>query len=280
MDASKASAREGVRVRIPLRAPPTRLVTSGWSTRRRGGVEGYQPAVSGAHNGDMAPAFADRRDAGRRVAELVADLAVGDTAGARDGTDLVVVGLPRGGVPVAAEVAEALRAPLDVLVVGKVGVPGHEELALGAVADDGQLVVNPAVIAAVGLTDDEVRQLAHRQMSFLAQRAEQLRGGRPAEPLAHRTVVIIDDGMATGATMRVAVEVARRRSARSVVVAVPVAAEEAAATVAHEVDRFECVLTPPGFRAVGPWYADFTQIGDDEVRRLLQTSAVHGADDA
>src|ERR671916_203691 len=204
----------------------------------------------------MAPAFADRRDAGRRVAELVADLAHGaaadEPAGTRDGTDVVVVGLPRGGVPVAAEVAEVIGAPLDVLVVGKVGVPGHEELALGAVADDGQLVVNPAVIAAVGLTEGEVTELARRQVAVLSQRAEQLRGGRPAQPPAGRTVVV----------------------------AVPVAADEAAATVAREVDRFDCVLTPPGFRAVGPWYADFTQVGDDEVRELLQTSAVHGVDDA
>src|SRR5918997_4973069 len=182
----------------------------------------------------MAPAFADRRDAGRRVAELVADLAHGaaadEPAGTRDGTEVVVVGLPRGGVPVAAEVAEVIGAPLDVLVVGKVGVPGHEELALGAVADGGQLVVNPAVIAAVGLTEGEVTELARRQVAVLAQRAEQLRGGRPAEPLARRTAVIVDDGMATGAPMRVAVEAARRRSAGAVVVTVPVAANDAAAT--------------------------------------------------
>ena len=250
MDASKASARKGMRVRIPLRAPDFALLQ--------------------AHNGAVPPAFADRRDAGRRVAELVADLA---------DDDVVVVGLPRGGVPVAAEVARVLGAPLDVLVVGKVGVPGHEELALGAVADDGQVVVNPSVIAAVGLTDDEVAALARRQVAVLARRAEELRGGVAAVPLEGRTVVVVDDGMATGATMRVAVEVASRRAARAVVAAVPVAAAEAAAALAQAVDRFECVLTPPGFRAVGPWYADFTQVDDREVRELLR-SAVHGADDA
>jgi putative phosphoribosyl transferase len=218
----------------------------------------------------MAPAFLDRRDAGRRVAELVADLA---------GHDPVVLGLPRGGVPVAAEVATALAAPLDVLVVGKVGVPGHEELALGAVADDGQVALNPSVIAAVGIGADEVGALARRQVAALAQRARQLRGGRQPEPVTGRPVVIVDDGMATGATMRVAVEVVRRRSPASIVAAVPVAAVEAAEGVGESVDRFECVLTPPGFRAVGPWYADFTQVSDDEVRALLR-SAVHGADDA
>jgi putative phosphoribosyl transferase len=221
----------------------------------------------------MAPAFVDRRDAGRRVAERLADL-VADGGG---GT--VVLGLPRGGVPVAAEVAVALDAPLDVLVVGKVGVPGHEELALAAVADDGHIAANPSVIAAVGLTEREVADLARDQVAALARRAGELRGGRKPEPLGGRTVVIVDDGMATGATMRVAVDVVRRRSPRSIVAAVPVASVEATAAVARTVDRVECVLTPPGFRAVGPWYADFTQVRDDEVRELLR-SAVHGADDA
>ncbi|HEX5944646.1 MAG TPA: phosphoribosyltransferase family protein [Acidimicrobiales bacterium] len=239
----------------------------------------------------MPPAFSDRRDAGRRVAERLADLA-GDRSAAGDGDSvsgdgrdgppggaseagIVVLGLPRGGVPVAAEVASALHAPLDVLVVGKVGVPGHEELALAAVAADGQIAANPSVIAAVGLTADEVADLAGRQVRALARRAGELRGGRAPEPLAGRTVVIVDDGMATGATMRVAVDVVRGRSPRSLVAAVPVAAAEAVAALASQVDRMECVLTPPGFRAVGPWYSDFTQVTDDEVR-----SALHRADDA
>ena len=229
----------------------------------------------------MPPAFADRRDAGRRLAERLADMASdpggpGDgDAGGRDGTGIVILGLPRGGVPVAAEVASALHAPLDVLVVGKVGVPGHEELALAAVAADGHIAANPSVIAAVGLTADEVDLLAGRQVQALARRAGELRGGRAPEPLAGRTVVIVDDGMATGATMRVAVDVVRGRSPRSLVAAVPVAAAEAVAALAPQVDRMECVLTPPGFRAVGPWYSDFTQVTDDEVR-----SALHRTDDA
>jgi putative phosphoribosyl transferase len=208
----------------------------------------------------MPVEFADRRDAGRRLAALLSDLA---------GGDVVVLGLPRGGVPVAAEVAGALGAPLDVLVVGKIGVPGHEELALAAVADDGRVALNPGVIASAGLTTDEVSELARRHAAELARRARDLRGGREPAPLEGRTVVVVDDGMATGATMRVALDVVRRRAPRRLVAAVPVAAPEAAATAGKVADRVECVLTPPDFRAVGPWYGNFTQVSDDEVRRLL-----------
>jgi predicted phosphoribosyltransferase len=211
----------------------------------------------------MAPAFADRRDAGRRLAGQLADLS--DDAAA----DVVVLGLPRGGVPVAAEVASALGAPLDVLVVGKVGVPGHEELALAAVADDGTVAVNPSVIAAVGLSDREVADLARRHATALAERAAELRGGRDPEPIEGRTVVVVDDGMATGATMRVALEVVRHRGPRQVIVAVPVAPLDAASVVAPAADRVVCVMTPRDFHAVGPWYADFTQVTDAEVRALL-----------
>jgi putative phosphoribosyl transferase len=221
---------------------------------------------------DMAPVFADRVDAGRQVAAQLADLG-GGSAG-----EVVVLGLPRGGVPVAAEVASALGALLDVLVVGKVGVPGHEELALAAVADDGRVALNPGVIAAVGLSPGEVGELARRHAAELARRAAILRGGRDPVPLVGRTVVVIDDGMATGATMRVALDVVRRREPRAVVAAVPVASIDAAQAVAEVADRLECVLTPPGFRAVGPWYADFTQVTDAEVRDLLR-SAPEGADD-
>lgn len=220
----------------------------------------------------MAPAFVDRRDAGRRVAEQLADL------GGRAG-DVVVLGLPRGGVPVAAEVAGALGAPLDVLVVGKVGVPGHEELALAAVADDGTVALNPGVIASTGMGEDDVDELARRHTAALVRRAADLRDGRPPVPLEGRVVVVVDDGMATGASMRVALEVVRGRRPRSVVAAVPVASAEAAAAVAAAADRLVCVLTPPAFRAVGPWYGDFTQVTDDEVRDLLRSS-VQGTDDA
>jgi predicted phosphoribosyltransferase len=212
----------------------------------------------------MSVVFADRQDAGRQLAARLVDLA---------GEDAVVLGLPRGGIPVAAEVASKLAAPLDVLVVGKVGVPGHEELALAAVADDGRVALNPSVIAATGLSDDEVGKLARRHAAELAQRGLELRGGREPEPLGGRTVIVVDDGMATGATMRVALDVVRRRSPRTVVAAVPVASPEASSAVAAVADRLVCVATPPGFRAVGPWYGDFTQVTDGQVRALLSGSS-------
>jgi predicted phosphoribosyltransferase len=208
----------------------------------------------------MPAQFADRRDAGRRLAPLLSDLA---------GEGAVVLGLPRGGVPVAAEIATALGAALDVLVVGKIGVPGHEELALAAVADDGRVALNPGVMASVGLGRDDVAALARRHAADLARRARELRGDRVPETLEGRPVVVVDDGMATGATMRVALDVVRRRDPRVLVAAVPVAAPDALAMAAEEADRVECVMAPPSFRAVGPWYADFTQVSDAEVRRLL-----------
>ena len=169
----------------------------------------------------MARVFADRRDAGRRLAHRLGDLGdPGDErrdragAGTRAGPapdDLVVLGLPRGGVPVAAEVASALGAPLDILVVGKVGVPGHEELALAAVADDGTVVVNAQVQAATGLEARDVDALVSRHVAALARRGAELRPGGAPVDLAGRTVVVVDDGMATGATMRVAVEVVRHQ---------------------------------------------------------------------
>jgi predicted phosphoribosyltransferase len=223
----------------------------------------------------MARVFADRRDAGRRLAHRLAEL--------DDASDVVVLGLPRGGVPVAAEVATALGAPLDILVVGKVGVPGHEELALAAVADDGTAVVNAPVVAATGLADGQVDALVRRHVAALERRGAELRPGEPPVELAGRTVVVVDDGMATGATMRVAVEVVRRRHPRRVVVAVPVAALDAAGAVAPLADRVVCVLTPRDFHAVGQWYADFTQVTDAEVRALLAapgSGAAQGVDHA
>jgi len=246
----------------------------------------------------MARVFADRRDAGRRLAHRLGDLADADDgppdagegpaahgdasgAAAEARRDVVVLGLPRGGVPVAAEVAAALGAPLDILVVGKVGVPGHEELALAAVADDGTVVVNAQVQAATGLTDGEVDALARRQVAALARRGAELRPGRDPLDLAGRTVVVVDDGMATGATMRVALEVVRHRGPRRVIAAVPVAALDAAGIVAPAADRVVCVLTPRDFHAVGPWYADFTQVTDAEVRAQLAAPlrTVEGVDD-
>jgi putative phosphoribosyl transferase len=211
----------------------------------------------------MSSGFADRVDAGRQLAGHLADLASDDT---------VVLGLPRGGVPVAAEVADALGAPLDVLVVGKIGVPGHEELAMAAVADDGTVALNPNVIAVVGMSDEDVAVLSRRHAHDLSHRADDLRSGRPAEPVAGRVVVIVDDGMATGATMRVAVDVVRQRDPKLLVVAVPVASAEACTAVGQAADRVECVAMPAPFHAVGSWFDDFTQVSDDEVRKILSAA--------
>ena len=211
----------------------------------------------------MSSGFADRVDAGRQLAGHLADLASDDT---------VVLGLPRGGVPVAAEVADALGAPLDVLVVGKIGVPGHEELAMAAVADDGTVALNPNVIAVVGMSDEDVAVLSRRHAHDLSHRADELRSGRPAEPVAGRVVVIVDDGMATGATMRVAVDVVRQRDPKLLVVAVPVASAEACTAVGQAADRGECVAMPTPFHAVGSWFDDFTQVSDDEVRKILSAA--------
>jgi putative phosphoribosyl transferase len=211
----------------------------------------------------MSSGFADRVDAGRQLAGHLADLAFDDT---------VVLGLPRGGVPVAAEVADALGAPLDVLVVGKIGVPGHEELAMAAVADDGTVALNPNVIAVVGMSDEDVAVLSRRHAHDLSHRADDLRSGRPAEPVAGRVVVVVDDGMATGATMRVAVDVVRQRDPRRLVVAVPVASAEACTAVGQAADRVECVAMPAPFHAVGSWFDDFTQVSDDEVRKILSAA--------
>ena len=216
----------------------------------------------------MAVVFADRADAGHRLAEQLADLA---------GEDTVVLGLPRGGVPVAAEVARALGAAIDVLVVGKIGVPGHEELALAAVADDGQVAYNPGVMAAVGMTDVDVDVLARRHVAALAHRAEQFRDGAPAVPVEGRTAVLVDDGMATGATMRVAVDVVRGRRPTELVVAVPVGSPEACAAVAETADRVVCLGAPAHFRAVGTWYDDFSQVQDATVREILAEARSHGA---
>jgi putative phosphoribosyl transferase len=216
----------------------------------------------------MAMVFADRLDAGQQLAEQLAEL---------EGQDTVVLGLPRGGVPVAAEVARALGAALDVLVVGKIGVPGHEELALAAVADDGQIAYNPGVMAAVGMTEVDVDVLARRHVDALAHRAEQFRDGAPAVPVEDRTAILVDDGMATGATMRVAVDVVRGRSPKELVVAVPVGSPEACATVGETADRVVCLAAPAHFRAVGTWYDDFSQVQDSTVRDILAEARSHGA---
>ncbi|MBX5492682.1 MAG: phosphoribosyltransferase [Chloroflexi bacterium] len=213
----------------------------------------------------MVSRFRDRRDAGRALAVRLAPY--------RQRPDVLVLALPRGGVPVGYEVARALDVPLDVFSVRKLGVPGHEELAMGAVASGGVLVRNEDVIAGLGLSDSVVAAVAARETQELERRERLYRGGQPPRDVHGQTVILVDDGLATGATMRAAVEALRRRGAARIVVAVPVAPPETCAELRTEADEVICLVTPEPFFAVGLWYADFAQISDDEVRDLLAASA-------
>ena len=202
--------------------------------------------------------YRDRADAGVRLAEHL---------GAYAGRPAVVVlGLPRGGMPVAAEVARALRAPLDVFCVRKLGVPGDEELAMGAIATGGVVVVNDRVIAELGVSERTLAEVAATERAELERRERAYRGDRAATPLAGRTVVLVDDGLATGASMRAAVRAVRAAGPGRVVVAVPVAAAETCRALETDADEVVCALVPEGFRSVGGWYEDFSATSDDEVR--------------
>lgn len=207
--------------------------------------------------------FDDRRAAGRLLAARLLPYAGRD--------DVVVLALPRGGVPVAYEVALALRAPLDLLLVRKLGVPGHEELAFGAIASGGVRVLNHDVIAEARLTSEQIEQITARQLQELERREALYRGERSPLPLSGRTAVIVDDGLATGATMRAAVAAARELGA-SPVVAAPVAAPATRAALARSADAVVCAVTAEPFVAVGLWYGDFEPTSDEEVRELLEAA--------
>jgi predicted phosphoribosyltransferase len=183
---------------------------------------------------------------------------------------VLVLGLPRGGVPVAFEVACALAAPLDVFLVRKLGLPGHEELAMGAIATGGVRVLNDHVIESTGVDEHAIDRAAVRELAELERRERLYRDGRPAPRVSDRTVVLVDDGLATGATMHAAVAALRRLAAGRIVVAVPVASPATCAEFEREADQVVCVETPDRFRAVGWWYDDFAQTADDEVCALLR----------
>ncbi|MBI1874830.1 MAG: phosphoribosyltransferase [Acidobacteria bacterium] len=187
--------------------------------------------------------------------------------------DVVVLGLPRGGVPVAYEVARALRAPLDVMVVRKLGLPQQPELAMGAIASGGVRVLNTDLLAYLHVSEDTIQSVAEREQRALEARERAYRGMRPPTDLAGRTVVLVDDGLATGASMRAAVSAARQRGASRIVVAVPVAAPETIDEMRREVDEIVYVQAPSRFSAVGLWYEDFAETSDDTVRDLLQRAA-------
>jgi predicted phosphoribosyltransferase len=209
--------------------------------------------------------FADRAAAGRLLAAALADHA-GDR-------DLVVLGLPRGGVPVAAQVAGALGAPLDVFVVRKLGVPGHEELGFGAVASGGVRVLDDRIVRELGLSPGIVERTTRRELDEVRRRVTAYRGERPGVEVRDRTVIVVDDGLATGSTMRAAVEGIRAQGAARVVVAVPTGSWDACAGLARHADDVVCLSTPDPFRAVGLWYDDFRAIPDEEVRAVLDRAA-------
>jgi len=213
----------------------------------------------------MSIVFQDRRDAGRQLAAKLASYA--------SDPSVLVLGLPRGGVPVAYEVARALHAPLDVFVVRKLGVPGHRELAMGAIASGGVRVLNPDVIDGLRIPPPAVEAVAARELLELERQQRAYRGDAPPLPdLAGRTVIVVDDGLATGSTMRAAVRALRQSGPKRIIIAVLVAARETARSLREEADVV-CLSMPAEFYAVSNWYVDFSQTSDEEVRSLLEDGA-------
>lgn len=208
--------------------------------------------------------FANRIDAGRRLAR--------DLAAWRGRDDVIVLALPRGGVPVAHEVASALGAPLDIFIVRKLGVPGHEEYAMGAIASGGVRVMNEELVRELRLPASAVEQVTAREQRELERRELAYRGDRPAPDLAGRTVILVDDGLATGSTMRAAVAAVRASKPACLIVASPVGAPDTCRTLRAEADDVVCSHTPEPFWGVGAWYADFSQTTDEEVQTLLATT--------
>jgi len=209
--------------------------------------------------------FRDRTDAGRQLAARLAAYAQHD--------DVIVLALPRGGVPVAFEVARALGAPLDVFLVRKLGVPGHPELAMGAIASGGVRVLSDDLVRQLGIPMHAVEETTTREQAELERRDHLYRGTRPRPALEHRTVILIDDGLATGATMEAAIRAARASNPARIVVAAPVGARETCERLAGIADEVVCAATPEPFQAVGLWYEEFDQTSDDEVIDLLHKAA-------
>lgn len=208
--------------------------------------------------------YRDRLEAGRILATKLTAYA--------DRKDVVVLALPRGGVPVAFEVAKALQAPLDVFVVRKLGVPGHEELAMGAIATGGMYIVNEHVVRMLAIPDSVIEEVAEREQKELERREQLYRDDLPPPDVRDRTIILVDDGLATGSTMRAAVAALRKQHPAHIVVAVPVAAPVVRDEFKAEVDEIVCASTPEPFFGVGYWYEDFSQTSDEEVHDLLALS--------
>jgi len=211
--------------------------------------------------------FRDRRHAGKLLAVAVEELELDRP---------IVIGLPRGGVPVAAEVAARLRAPLEVWVVRKLGVPFQPELGMGAIAEGPSLVLDRDMVGGLGISNPEVMRVVRREADEVRRRVTLFRGDRPAPDVRGRTVVLVDDGIATGGTARAAVRALRKRGAARIVLAVPVGAPETLDTLGREADDVVCLHAPVSLHAIGLWYEDFEQVGNDEVVALLEESRETG----
>jgi putative phosphoribosyl transferase len=224
-----------------------------------------KPAVNFKHTQSVRRPFADRTDAGRKLAAKLLAYA--------DCPNLLVLALPRGGVPIAYEVARALHAPLDVFIVRKLGVPWNEELAMGAIATGGVRVLNQDVIDRGNIPGWVVDDVAEREQEELERRERLYRGDRSAADIRDRTIILVDDGLATGSTMRAAAIALQQMKPVKIVVAVPVSPPETCEAFRSEVDEVICAITPEPFIAVGAWYSDFSQTSDEEVRQLLEQAS-------
>jgi predicted phosphoribosyltransferase len=205
--------------------------------------------------------FVSRQEAGKVLASRLSSY--------QNEPETIILALPRGGVPVGFEIAKTLHLPLDILIVRKLGVPGFEELALGAMASGDIIFLNPEVVETLNISEEMVRQVIDKELQELKRREKLYRGEKPFPDLTNQTVILVDDGLATGASMRVAIRAVRQKKPAAVIVAVPVGAASTCAELRREADEVVCALTPRFFQSVGSWYEDFSQTTDEEVRKLL-----------